>query len=218
MAMPTPIQFMPYCWRSRAGSRSIGTTPRQAMKPVNVARAPPNNCSRIRECTPSAPISTSPDAFAVFKQQRHAIRVLFEADAARADTHRIGRAFGQRLHQHRMKIAAMHQPVWRAVTCDGIGAEVLNAPGLAGVEQAHFLGRSALRQSPPSPAQAKSRQHARAVRRICTPAPSSRSSAACSYSATSKPRCSRASAATMPPIPAPAIRMRGLPKSSPLMR
>src|SRR6201995_1683382 len=50
---------------------------------------------------------------------------------------------------------------------------------------------------------------------ICTPAPISRKSAACSYSATSNPRCSRASAATMPPMPAPAIRTRGLPKSPP---
>ena len=42
---------------------------------------------------------------------------------------------------------------------------------------------------------------------ICTPAPTSRKSRACSYSATSKPRCCSASAATSPPMPAPAIRM-----------
>ena len=80
------------------------------------------------------------DALAVFEQQCHAVGVLFEVDAARADTHRIGRAFGQCLHQHLMKIAAMHQPVGRAVARDGIGAEVLHAPGLAGVEQPHLLG------------------------------------------------------------------------------
>ena len=46
---------------------------------------------------------------------------------------------------------------------------------------------------------------------ICRPAPSSWSSAACSYySDTLKPFCTKAIAATMPPMPAPAIMICGL--------
>src|SRR5215470_10343961 len=43
-----------------------------------------------------------------------------------------------------------------------------------------------------------------------SPAPTSLSAGACSYTSTSKPRLSKARAAVRPPIPAPAIRTRGL--------
>ena len=104
-------------------------------------------------------------ALAALQQQRHAVGILLEADAARADPHRAGRAFGQRLHQHGVEIATMHQPIGRAVACLGVGAEVLHAPGLAGVEQPHLLGDrhrgDRLHRRP----QAECAQHARAVRR-----------------------------------------------------
>ena len=54
-----------------AASRSrlaiaFGTTPRQAMTPVNSGRSAPNSAWRIRECTPSAPTSASPRTVAPF--------------------------------------------------------------------------------------------------------------------------------------------------------
>ena len=188
------------------------------MKPVKVARAPPNSDSRMRECTPSAPISTSPCTRSPSSSSSdHAVGVLFEVDAARADTHRIGRAFGQRLNQHLMKIAAMHQPVGRAVACDGIGAEVLNAPGLAGVEQPHLLGgrhrgdrlhcRLAGRVRAARASRSARSARRRRVRAVRPPARTARRQSRVAASA---------SAATMPPMPAPAIRMRGLPKYPPL--
>ena len=66
------------------------------MKPVKVARAPPNSASRIaRMHAIGADQHIAAHALAVFEQQCHAVGVLFEVDAARADTHRVGRAFGQ---------------------------------------------------------------------------------------------------------------------------
>ena len=171
----------------------------------------------MRECTPSAPISASPRTCSPSSSSSVTpSTILLEVDAARADTHRVGRPLGQCLHQHGMEIAAMHQPVGRAVARLGVGAEILDAPGLAGVEQPHLLGGRHRGDRLHRRQQAECAQHARAVGRDLHAGAELAQLGGLLEERDVEATLQQASAATMPPMPAPAIRMRGLPKCPPL--
>ena len=120
----------------------------------------------MRECTPSAPISASPSTRSPDSRWSVTpVSVWSKFDAAGADVHGIGRALGEGTDQHGVEVGAVDEPVGEAEAGDRIGAEVLHAPGLAGVEQAHFLGGGDRRDRLHRVAQAEFAQHARAVGR-----------------------------------------------------
>ena len=113
------------------------------------------------------------------------------------------------------KIAAMHQPIGRAVAYDRVGAEILNAPSLAGVEQAHLLGGRDRGNRLHRRLQAKCAQHARAIGRYLHAGAELSQFGGLLVQRNVEATLQQASAATIPPIPAPAIRIRGLPKCPP---
>ena len=105
------------------------------------------------------------DAPSVFELERHARAVLHETDTARAGVDRVGLQRGDRVAQHTMQIAAMHEPVGRAEPVDRIFTEVEQLVGAAGIPDAHFLERGRTDDGLHRGLQAEVDQHARAVRR-----------------------------------------------------
>jgi hypothetical protein len=105
------------------------------------------------------------DSFARFEVKRDASFALIERDTTGADTNGVGGPLGKSTDKDRVEVGAVDQPVGEPEADDSIGAEVLHAPGLAGVVQAHFLGGGDRRDRLHRVPQAKFAQHPRAIGR-----------------------------------------------------
>ncbi len=186
-----------------AGSFSTGTSPRHAMQPVKTGLSSPTRILRMRECTPSAPISASPVRRSPLARcSVTCLPVSSKPYATRAEPDRVRRKRPHRIDQHLMQIRAMDHEIGRAVARDRLGSEVEQLPGLAGVPEADFLGPPARSTPRGSRASSPSANSTRApFAEICTPAPSSASCGACSQTSTSWPSRNSASAAVKPADP-----------------
>ena len=165
---------------------------------------------RSRDHSPSAPISAMP--FFVRRVRPvpagdgDAVAVNDEVLDPRAELqHDVG-VCPHRFEQRRLQVAAMDDPIGRAVARLGIIAErdagqiCPRAARISTASGATALARS--RCSRPSPIRMRV-----ALGESWMPAPVSSSVEACSSTTARKPRCAKASAAVSPPIPAPAMMM-----------
>ena len=148
------------------------------MKPVNGRVAAEGLADR--GCTPSAPTSTSPRTRVAVPKQRSPPSSCSTPTQRAPSAAAPVRGALSGLQQHAVEVAAVHHPVGRAVFRDRHGAEVVHLPGPAGLEQPHLLadGTAAIASIACSRPSAHSTREPLAL--ICTPAPISFSSAACS--------------------------------------
>src|ERR1019366_5123377 len=181
------------------------------MMPVNSARPSPNICWRTLECTPSAPIKTSPVAVSPFAR-----RIVARPASCSKPTQALPGwiASGSALRTASSKTA------WKSPRCTiqyGAPKRCTAVSPRSNDRQRWPVLQS--RNSRPSGTQTTrsiaSRRPSEISNReplepICTPAPTSFSSEACSYRRTRWPRWIKASAVVRPPRPAPAMRTSGM--------
>ena len=120
-----PIHVVPYCWRSRGGRHS-SERPRSGHEAGEKWHIRPRIAGeqQIFECTPSAPISASPLRRSPFSRRRDVtpFASCSKPHAAAPTCTASGALASQVLRQRGVEIAAMDQPIRRAVGASlGVG-------------------------------------------------------------------------------------------------
>src|ERR1700694_1353545 len=124
----------------RAGSRSMGMMPRHAMIPVKDGLSGPKSAWRIREWTPSAPMSAWPRASGPSSSRSLTpLPSCVNPAALRSGGEGGGLLPPHRIRQYGEQIRSIHGEIGIAVALDRDRAEIEQLPALAAVPEPNLL-------------------------------------------------------------------------------